>query len=62
MAGFCATLGDGTEIDKCGYAPRDLGLGGGDYIRVWFCLDCGVIRGPNFPISDEDIYDAVETM
>ena len=27
-----------------GYAPRDIGIGGGDYIRFTICLFCGKIQ------------------
>jgi hypothetical protein len=34
-----------------GYVPNDLGIGGGDYIRFKYCLDCGQIQG-NFPLPE----------
>lgn len=37
-----------------GYVPYNLHLGGGDYLSIKFCADCGVIQ--NFkPIPDETI-------
>jgi hypothetical protein len=33
-----------------GYVPRDLGIGGGDYVEFKYCLDCGQIQG-EFPIK-----------
>lgn len=33
-----------------GYLPHDLGLGGGDDLRVTYCLHCGQIQG-EFPLS-----------
>lgn len=33
----------------CGYLPYDIGLGGGDDLRMEFCLDCGQIQG-TFPL------------
>jgi hypothetical protein len=39
---------NGQEHD--GYVPEDIGIGGGDYIEFYYCLDCGKIQG-NFPVS-----------
>jgi hypothetical protein len=33
------------DKDHDGYVPRDLGIGGGDYLEFTFCLDCGLIKG-----------------
>ena len=33
-----------------GYVPRDMGIGGGDYISFDYCLDCGQIQG-TFPLG-----------
>lgn len=30
--------------------PNDVGIGGGDYIRFTYCLNCGQIQG-NFPVE-----------
>ena len=43
---FNVSLGD-KEHD--GYVLDDLGIGGGDYINVEFCLDCGQMQG-DFPL------------
>lgn len=32
-----------------GYAPRDMGVGGGDDLHFAYCLDCGQIQGA-FPL------------
>ncbi len=37
------------EIEHDGYVPTDLGVGGGDYFEVDFCLDCGQFQG-KFPL------------
>ena len=42
----------GYEID--GYVPRDLGIGGGDYLKFNYCLDCGQVQG-TFPIDEETV-------
>jgi len=41
------TLGD---QEHNGYVPGDLGIGGGDYIKFNWCLDCGQIQG-EFPVE-----------
>lgn len=28
-----------------GYVPRDMGIGGGDYLKFCYCLDCGQMEG-----------------
>jgi hypothetical protein len=43
---FGCTLGG---IDHDGYVPDDIGIGGGDYISITYCMDCGRLRG-TFPI------------
>ena len=43
---------DGREHD--GYVPKDLGIGGGDYIDFEYCLDCGQIQG-KFPLPPAKI-------
>ncbi len=46
-----------------GYVPQDLGVGGGDYIEIEFCLDCGKVQGilkaedPEFYTEAEDDED-----
>lgn len=32
-----------------GYVPHDMNIGGGDYIRITYCLDCGQMQG-EFPL------------
>lgn len=41
-----------------GYVPRDLNIGGGDYIEFEMCLDCGQVQG-KFPISAETVAKAL---
>lgn len=43
----CVTVGDN---DQQGYVPHDMNIGGGDYIRIKYCLNCGQIQG-QFPLS-----------
>lgn len=56
------TLG---PVEWDGYVPNDIGVGGGDYIELTYCLECGQIQG-EFPlepstlekrISDQDVTD-----
>ena len=62
MAGFAADMKDGTMVEGDGYAPRGLGVGGGDYISVTFCMDCGKVQGAEFPMDDEAVKMAMEGM
>ena len=39
---------DGTE--SRGYVPRDINIGGGDYLGFNFCMTCGKMVG-EFPIE-----------
>lgn len=65
MASICAEssgLNSGTIEGKKfdGYMPRDIGIGGGDYVDFSYCLNCGQIVG-DFPIErkpeeDEDLF------
>ena len=34
-----------SEYEKSGYVPSDMGIGGGDYIDMHWCLECGQIQG-----------------
>ena len=36
-----------------GYVPRDLNIGGGDYLQFSYCADCGRIQG-DFPIEEPE--------
>ena len=41
----------GEESSVEGYVPRDMGIGGGDYVEFDWCLNCGQIQGNNFPLA-----------
>lgn len=47
-----------------GYVPRDLNIGGGDYIEISFCLDCGQMQGewpaPEHEIEQQECEDSSE--
>jgi hypothetical protein len=49
---LCSIRQDTNESD--GYVPEDLGIGGGDYIRFGFCLECGQLQG-KFPMGGAKI-------
>jgi hypothetical protein len=42
------------ENEHVGYVPDDIGLGGGDYIEIEFCAECGQIQG-DFPLQPMEI-------
>jgi len=51
----CYVQMEGDERDHQGYAPRDMGIGGGDYVYLFWCLECGQIQedensGAKFPL------------
>lgn len=37
-----------------GYVPYDIGIGGGNYIFINYCLNCGQIQG-NWPLPKSKI-------
>jgi hypothetical protein len=45
-----------TGREKLGYVPKNLEIGGGDYIDFEYCMDCGRIQG-QFPINDDVLSD-----
>ena len=42
-----------------GYVPYDMGVGGGDYFKLKWCLDCGQIQGA-FPLPQTELEGAAE--
>lgn len=48
---FFVSIGDKEED---GYLPRDMGIGGGDYLKMSYCLDCGQIQG-KFPLPKVEL-------
>jgi hypothetical protein len=44
----------GEEFD--GYMPSGLNLGGGDYLELDICLECGQAQG-QWPVHDPDFED-----
>lgn len=51
ISGKCSDMCSVQINDKehDGYVPRDLGIGGGDYIDLSICADCGQKQG-TFPL------------
>jgi len=45
------TLGESERND---YVPKDMGIGGGDYLEFSYCLDCGQIQG-EFPLDPSEM-------
>lgn len=41
-------------IEKDGYVPGDVGIGGGDYVELSYCLECGQIQG-TWPIPKVNV-------
>jgi len=39
-----------------GYVPRDCGVGGGDYIDMTVCLECGKVQD-SFPRDNPEFYE-----
>jgi hypothetical protein len=37
-----------------GYVPDDIGIGGGDYVKFSWCLDCGAVQG-KFPLKQTEM-------
>jgi hypothetical protein len=57
-ADMCFVRIDGREHD--GYVPEDMGIGGGDYLEIDFCLECGMIQSEDFPVDPsvvDDLFD-----
>lgn len=39
-------------LEKDGYVPDDIGIGGGDYVEFHLCMNCGRVQNA-YPINDE---------
>ena len=45
-------------IDKDGYVPYGLGVGGGDYLTVSVCLACGKLQKFT-PMTEDEVREAL---
>lgn len=54
----CSVAINGVGLD--GYVPLDMSIGGGDYLRFAYCLDCGQIQG-KFPLGETSLEYLSET-
>jgi len=43
----------GCGIEKDGYVPSGICIGGGDYMSFAYCLECGMIQD-DFPVKTPD--------
>ena len=41
------------------YVPDDWGIGGGDYIRLSYCMDCGQMQG-SFPLEITELEEEAD--
>ena len=48
---------DGSEKD--GYVPEIPGIGGGDYMAISVCCDCGVLQDFPVGVSDENLMEMI---
>jgi len=39
-----------------GYAPHHVGVGGGDYVEIQWCLECGQIQ-ESWPVPEPEFLD-----
>ena len=44
-----------------GYVPEGLNIGGGDYVEIELCVDCGMTLG-KFPIPDAKVLTKIKAM
>lgn len=49
----------GENDNRSDYVPRDMGIGGGDYVEFSYCLDCGRIQG-RFPVPKTALEESGE--
>lgn len=42
-----------------GYAPYDMNIGGGDYLKLGLCLNCGHVQG-EWPVPPTDFEQEAE--
>lgn len=45
-------------IEHDGYLPYDLGVGGGDYVEIEVCMECGQLQG-EWPKDHDSILESM---
>ena len=55
VSGKCSDMFgmSGCGIEKDGYVPSGICIGGGDYMSFAYCLECGMIQD-DFPVKTPD--------
>ena len=56
---LCFASIKGFEYQHDGYVPSDMGIGGGDYVDIEYCLNCGQMIG-TFPIERTELEEKSE--
>jgi hypothetical protein len=51
---LCSIGIEGTTKEHDGYVPKDMNIGGGDYVCLNYCLECGQIQG-KFPLPTTEL-------
>ena len=44
------------DAERADYVPRDIGIGGGDFVKISICLECGMVQD-TFPKKEPAFYD-----
>ena len=60
ISGHCSDMFsfNGDEYSHNGYVPYNINIGGGDYVEIVFCLQCGQMQG-KFPITKKKVNDSL---
>ena len=45
------------DLEKDGYVPDGIRIGGGDEVTFSYCLECGMIQD-SFPVDEQEVKDA----
>lgn len=61
VGGKCSDMSSARygEVKHDGYVPSIKGIGGGDYIQIKVCADCGTLQGFNTDMTDDQIIEAL---
>jgi hypothetical protein len=47
------------DVGSDGYVPSGIRIGGGDYVDMSICMECGTVQG-KFPVDDKKIFKALK--